>query len=747
MSIDVKCKINKEVYVNYSNEFRVLGCKPIGHCNMELDNWGGFSIAGNNLLGYKVGNIVEITIRPNQNAKRKASYVLVGLTGLDIDAGTIVVNVNKEYSILCTMMDEKQAKHVHDAYPHFVQMVLRGEEEQLDYKKIYNVGKVRIEEYINKVKANCNTILYFPTCNEIGVTNNEEIAKLMEIYQTTDLLKQSFDENPYHIYCDTLKWSFNKSDREVLKRKPELIDSYNRCMYGCIDLLEQNEEEGNTRIEAEVLEYMAEDVIPEAKEHISSVVNGCDFIYHDEKTGYSSLKSTFLAEQTIADHIKHRLEAPNLFTDKYTMSTPDFEQFREVDGFKCTDEQMQILYNVWEKNISVLMGNAGSGKSSSTKALIRMLEAVGVDYTLLAPTGIAAKVLSKATGRRTSTIHRFLACTLKENEDKEACVNYEGVVVVDESSMISVHLMSKLLKYVGRNCKLVFVCDPAQLASISCGNFITNVINSGVVPVASLTKIFRYSSSGLITVATDTRNGSVEHLEENCSDYEFIPISDNPVEQVVEEYIKLLSEYHKEDIMILSPFNKGLAGSWVINNAIQSNLNDHEFTGVGYEDAQRGGEVQFKIGDRVINTHNNYNNPAMEMTEEGFEPTTSISIMNGDIGYVREVIHTEDKGDGLIVEFDNGYGSFIGKDLRNLMLGYCISTHRAQGSGSDAVIFLADRTHSRMLSRNLCYVAITRSKKKLVVISDKDVIHDALKVEEQNERDTWLCDMLKEISE
>ncbi|HAU84037.1 MAG TPA: hypothetical protein DCW90_00450, partial [Lachnospiraceae bacterium] len=221
-TLDVKCKIRKQVFVNYLDEFRILGCKPIGHYDMELDNWGGFSISGSNLFGFKEGDEVEITIRLNQNAKRPASYILVGYPGLKMEKEEIIVDEEKEVSILSTMMEYIQAERVHEAYPHFVQMVLRGEEADIDYHNIYNVGKVRIEMYIDKIKKNLESILFFPVCAEMGITQDREVQKLSERYKSPELLQQDFEENPYRIYHDVINWSFNKSDREVLKRYPDL---------------------------------------------------------------------------------------------------------------------------------------------------------------------------------------------------------------------------------------------------------------------------------------------------------------------------------------------------------------------------------------------------------------------------------------------------------------------------------------------------------------------------------------------
>lgn len=749
MAFNVKCLIKREVYVNYVSEFRVLGCHPMGNYPELITNkYGDFTISGDNLFGLRVNEFAEITIALDPNAKYPASYKLVGFVGLGVENQEIVVDEDKEVAILTTMMKQVQAQRVHEAYPHFIQMVLNGEEGEIDHRKIYNVGEVRIKEYIEKVKNNLSNILFVPTCADFGITSDGDISMLTNRYKTPEMLQSVYNENPYHVYCDALCWSFVKADKMTKQIKPELIDSKIRCEYACVDILKQNELEGDTRIEGEVLFYMAQEVVPEASAYLDEVVNGCESVYHDEATGYSSLRTTYEAEKLIAEHIKDRLKLQdNIFLNNNIVGKPDFERFREIDGFKCTDEQMKILHDVWDYNVAILTGSGGSGKTSSTKALIRMLESIGIEYLLLTPTGISAKRLAESTGRSASTIHRFIMSggnREKECDDnQDSCINFKGVVLIDECTMCSVDVVAWLLKRIGYGCKLVFVCDPAQLASIQCGNFITDLINSNVAPISRLTKVFRYGVGGIATMATDVRNGNIQHIDETYDDFKFVQISDTPIKQVVEEYSALLDKgYTKDEIMVLSPFNKGNAGTYAINEAIQDKFNDGEFTGVEYERDHK--TIRFNMGDKVINIHNNYNMTAMQLNDDGvFEPSVPISVMNGDIGYVRDVMEC-DKGLALIVEFDSGYGVYSGSDLKNLILAYCISCHKSQGSQSKAVISLFDASHRRMLTRNIMYVAMSRAQKHLTVIGDKNVISDALAIQEETTRDTWLKDMLKE---
>lgn len=736
MSIKIKLKPIKRIFFNPSNGYKVLSCEPVGdYPNLTLNQYNNFTLAGTNLGMVDVGDEYELEIRENQRAKYPASYVLVGFADIDVSAEGIKITPEQELKILRHICDGNQPQYVHEAYPDFVQMVLDGREEEIDHKKIYNVGPVRFEEYVNKIKGYFTTIQFLPIASDWGIENDSDVSKLIDVFATPAELNQALESSPYHIFFDLLNYSFDKSDRYVLDKRPDLIDSKERCEFACLAILQENENEGDTRIYTDLLEELAEEKVPECAKYVKDAVRNSERIYYDVEQEYSSNKATYEAEVNIAENIKERLKAPNFFEDKVI---PDFEKYRSIDGFNCTDEQMQILHELWNKNVAMLTGGAGVGKTSSMKAAIKMLEDNHIDYLLLAPTGIAMKRLKEATGRPALTIHMALACGVPKN--------FEGVVVIEESSMVSVHLLSNFLTEIGNKCKILFICDPAQLASISCGNIVQNIIDSGVVPISHLTKVFRYGTSGLATIATDTRNGELGPRQNSTfSDYQFIPINDKPIKQILDSYQTLLDNYNKDDIMILSPFNKGPVGTVAINKAIQSRYNPNPDT-KAIRKSSSGEEIMFKIGDKVINTHNEYNMPCFLTDDDGslVESTDrTISVMNGDIGYVRYIKET-DRGIIMAVEFDTGMARIYGAYMNNLLLGYSISTHKSQGSESKAVIVITSSMHKRLLSSNLLYVADSRAKEQLIEIGDIETIKEGLKRHEQKERNTWLCELLKE---
>ena len=696
---------------------------------LKLNKYGNFTISGSNISSLKLNQEANLILASDTNSKYEASYIMLGYVGVNCEQGAVNIAPEFELEILSRLMDENQAINVNKAYPRFVNMVLNGQEEQISYKNIYNVGKVRLPEYIKKVKGDCENILFYPIAYENGITSSAQVRELANKYNTIDALKIDFLTIPYHVYMDILGFNFDKADKLVLAHHEDFINSKHRCEYACVEVLKQNELLGDTRLQVKFLVHEAKQLVPEAMEHIKEAVKNSQVIHYDEASKYVALQATYDAEQTIADHILKRI-----YNKHFDILTMNWTKFKEVDGVQFTEEQIKILKIVGEgARIALLTGSAGCGKSFSTKAVIRMLEENGRTYKLLAPTGIASRRLRESTGRKASTIHMFLAGGL-DNETYD-------YIIIDEFSMVSVHLLATLLKRISYEPILIFVCDEAQLASISCGNVLQDIINSNIVPRANLTKPFRYGTSGLITIATDTRNGQADNLLTKFDDFEFVEIENDAVSQVVEQYESMLQQgFKKDEILILSPYNRGNKGTYVINKKIQAEYNPHEYSNIKYKHPL--GEIQFKVGDRVLNTKNDYHMPRIEFDEDGYESYGVMFCANGDIGTVRECRKNFEGQDELVIEFDNKIAAVSGSAIQNLILGYAVSVHKIQGAQSRGIIALVAPEHSRMISRNLLYVEFSRSQEKMVVIGDIETIKEGLEVQENMERETWLGDML-----
>ena len=515
--------------------------------------------------------------------------------------------------------------------------------------------------------------------------------------------RDDLQANPYHVLVDVCGMSFIYADNIIMRYHHAKPDAYCRCQYAVYAVLQKNELDGNTRMTDAELAREVNEIAHQAMPHIVYIVKNEPLIHYEPSRHLVSFEQTYKDELLIADHLRARLA-------RHEPVEHDTEQYRHDGDMELTDEQMSALRMVLDNGVCMLNGQAGSGKSQTTKAILDMLDDLGKSYVCLTPTGISSKVMRGYTGRPASTIHMFLMNVWKPD-----------YVLIDESSMVSVHLLAILLSQIGYEPKLVFIADNAQLASIQCGSLVQNIIDSGLIPRVELTKIFRYNSSGIVTIATDIRHGICDHLTADFLDYLFVPEDENdPIGQVVEQYDQLIADgYSIDDIVVLCPFNRRV-GADAINAAISAKYNPNE--------PVRKNSV-IKLGDKVLNCKNNYHGGKNDM------------IANGDVGYLRSIEYDyTTKTNTVMVEFADGIKN-VGS-LSVLKQAYAMSTHKSQGSSAKAVIVLIDPMHGFMLSRNLLYTAVTRARERLVVIGDADTIRRGIKVEENTQRNTWLKEML-----
>ena len=711
----VKLTPMRMIFNNPESNFSIISCSTKDESIEAHPQYGTISLKGTGIADLKMGQSIDCIIEPCVDDKYKYSYKFIGFAGFVAKDGKFNLTEKAELQTLRSLMTNGQAESCHAAYPHFVSMVLNGEADKLDYKKIRGVGKVLLPRYIDKIKTINKRVEFMGETYAWGIEHDEDINKIAATYKNVYGFSKDINTNPYAVMINLLEWSFDRADRAITKKTAKWMDSYERCEAATIYALKHNELDGNTRMQAKMLFDIVKRKAPQCVHHLLDVVTKATQVHYDAPSQNTALQATYSAEQHIADVIKKKIANPHY----YPM---DWQKFTSVDGLELTDEQAQILEMACKQDVMMLTGSAGTGKSQTTKAIIEMLEANNYTYTLLSPTGIAAKRLREATGREASTIHMFLACD----------GNLGDYVLIDEMGMVSVHLLSMLFDKVTDYTKIIFIADPSQLASIACGNIVEDMLDSGIVSVCNLTKVFRYNTSGIITIATDVRNGVNDHLTDTFTDYKFIETDTLVIKQIEQEYARLLADgYSKDDVLILSPFNKGDVGSLAINAAIQAKFNPNELSKVGH--TVNDTPIYFKVGDKVINKKNEY---AMPLVDDD-----TAFVANGDIGTVMEIVPDE-KEPYMIVRYDSRDCIVDKAHIKNTLLAYAISIHSCQGSQAKAVIVVIDRSHVRMLSRNLCYTAVSRAQERLILIGDEAAIQEGLKVQEEKERDTELKEML-----
>ena len=711
----VKLTPMRMIFNNPETNFSIISCSTKDESIEAHPQYGTISLKGTGIADLKMGQSIDCIVEPCVDDKYKYSYKFIGFAGFVAKNGKFNLTEKAELQTLRSLMTNGQAESCHTAYPHFVSMVLNGEADKLDYKKIRGVGKVLLPRYIDKIKTINKRVEFMGETYAWGIEHDEDINKIAATYKNVYGFSKDINTNPYAVMINLLEWSFDRADRAITKKTRKWLDSYERCEAATIYALKHNELDGNTRMQAKMLFDIVKRKAPQCVHHLLNVVTKAEQVHYDAPSQNIALQATYNAEQHIADVIKKKIANPHY----YPM---DWQKFTSVDGLELTDEQAQILEMACKQDVMMLTGSAGTGKSQTTKAIIEMLEANNYTYTLLSPTGIAAKRLREATGREASTIHMFLTCD----------GNLGDYVLIDEMGMVSVHLLSMLFDKVTDRTKIIFIADPSQLASIACGNIVEDMLDSGIVPVCNLTKVFRYNTSGIITIATDVRNGVNDHLTDTFTDYKFIETDTLVIKQIEQEYARLLADgYSKDDVLILSPFNKGDVGSLAINAAIQAKFNPNELSKVGH--IVNDTPIYFKVGDKVINKKNEY---AMPLVDDD-----TAFVANGDIGTVMEIVPDE-KEPYMIVRYDRRDCIVDKAHIKNTLLAYAISIHSCQGSQAKAVIVVIDRSHVRMLSRNLCYTAVSRAQERLILIGDEAAIQEGLKVQEEKIRETELKEML-----
>lgn len=404
---------------------------------------------------------------------------------------------------------------------------------------------------------------------------------------------------------------------------------------------------------------------------------------------------------------------------KWIAETPVFQVLdANQSNTTLSDEQAEAVRGCLAHNLSVLTGGPGTGKTTTLKAVIDIVIRGDMAVMLCAPTGQAAKRMGIATGYEATTIHRMLGYnpeskTFIHNHDNPLQADF---IVIDESSMLDLWLLHNLLKALKEGTRLLFVGDIHQLPSVGAGNVLNDIIASDIAYVAHLTKVFRQDDGSCISAnAQAIKNGITPVLDnKNHEFFMFTAEEDNVGEMVADIVANRIPKafgLSKEDIQVLSPTYKGEAGVDAINSRLQEQFNCSRWY------VQHQG-LLFKVGDRVIQIRNNY--------EDG--------VMNGEVG---QIMFIDKKNKTITIQFDSKV-TYPYKQLWQVKLAYAITIHRSQGSEYVAVVMPVIKGMS-MMQRNLLYTAITRAKKLVVLVGSEVAIQEAIQNVSATQRWTALA--------
>ncbi|AMV64077.1 RecD-like DNA helicase YrrC [Pediococcus damnosus] len=444
-------------------------------------------------------------------------------------------------------------------------------------------------------------------------------------------------------------------------------------------------------------------------------------IVGDENRIY--LRTLYEAEWQIAEHLKRLQDAK----ENHHFETSEIDGVIDLaqKQFKITydDSQRQALREAMQAKMFLLTGGPGTGKTTIINGIVKTyatLNEVSLDVNeyhdtpfpvlLAAPTGRAAKRMSEVTGLPASTIHRLLGLTGREDDpDKETKDLEGGLLIVDEMSMVDTSLFRTLVRAIPNSMKVILVGDKDQLPSVEAGQIFNDLLQSQEIPKIELSKIYRQDDqSSIIPLAHAIKEGHLPaDFSQNQKDRSFIPCPTNQVDSVITQVVKKAEQkgFTAQDIQVLAPMYRGIAGIDRLNSSLQQILNPKK--------NERTKEVEFRgqlfrIGDKVLQLVNVPEN----------------NVFNGDMGIIKGIILAKDKGntdkqDKLVIDFDETEVTYGRKDWIQITLAYCTSIHKSQGSEFKMVILPMVQQYSRMLQRNLLYTAVSRAESLLILLGDE----------------------------
>ena len=734
----IKCTYNTPDYKIYA-----VDVNRTNYPEIKQNKYGNVSILGE-LTDLTLGVEYEITAEEQVN-KYGTSYKVINLRR-DMPKTT-----EDTYLFLSEILTDNQAKVLVEHYPNIIQKVKDDDLKDVDLSKLKGIGEKTFERIKDKIITNfalMDLVIEFKNVLSMSI-----IKKIYDEYSSIDKLKEKLRAHPYTTLTRISRIGFKTADSIILQlQKENIIDfdfdvktSPDRCLSCMLYLLEENENDGHTLMNLADLRQQCLKMVPACAEHFVDVIKH-DSIYYNKENMEVALRTTYETEKFIAETILSNLNNRNNVWDF------DVKKYGNVGEFELSDEQMQILDVVCKNNISILNGFAGAGKTASTQGIINMLKENDKSFKLMSPTGRAAKVLHENTNEPASTIHRGLGYIPPNqwtyNEwQKLHC----DIVIVDEFSMVDIWLFKKLLEAIDfKHTKLLLIGDNAQLPSVSCGNLLHDFMEANIIPTVTLNKIFRYSSGGLMRVATDTRCCK-EYLTKdmkskattfgNNQDYMFIDLASELIpKNVVSLYKKLLDNGNGiEDIQVLTAKNVGECGSVELNNMIQRIANRN----YGSEVNMKVGDTTYYEGDLILQCVNNYNaelvkdkkNTVWSLDDD--EPETAF-VANGETAIIEEIYNTY-----IIANFNGIRVKYYRNDMNMVKLGYAISIHKSQGGGFKTVILCTPQSHIFMLNSNLLYVGLTRMKEKLYHLGSLQSVNQAVKKKANHTRHTFMQNLLK----
>ncbi len=595
---------------------------------------------------------------------------------------------------------------------------------------IKGISKKNREDIYNTLLEYADNLEIIVKLNEYGF-NSKDSTTLYHKYKNKVI--ELIDEDIYNLVNEDTNFGFKKIDNLALKLDYS-NDDIRRIKAGIIYVInEVVNTVGDTYLfKSEIYNYLKRALLVILEEdYFDQAIN--DLIKEDKLVLIDNkyyLKKVYDAECNIAKRISY---LTNLDDNKFKKLNELLLNNEKKYNIDYNSEQEEAIKNSFIKNVLVITGGPGTGKTTIIKSIVSIYQELYKlsrdelyeKITLLAPTGRASKRIMETVNMPASTIHRFLKWNKETNKFgvNEHNKVHTDMVIVDEASMVDTYLLDNLLKGLRFDTKLILVGDVNQLPSVGSGQILKDIIDTEKVPVVKLEKLYRQeANSNIITFAYDVNNGIYDNsLFNNYDDLTYIKTDSYNLMDKFSELCYTYKDYDYNDLIMMAPMYKTINGIDNLNSIAREIFNPKE-----------NNKHEIVIGDTLYRE----NDKVIELVN-----MPDYNVFNGDIGIITEI--DKDKNE-VTVDYDGNIVKYTKSNYTNFKLGYVISIHKSQGSEFKVVIMVLLNEFNRMLYRKLLYTGITRAKQNLFILGEEEAIKKAINNNELLKRKTSLYEMIND---
>lgn len=645
-------------------------------------------------------------------------------------------SVDQQRSFLMSILTENQVDTLTSAYPNIVEDIMNGKDD-IDLSQLKGIGEYTFNIIKKKIIDNYVISDILAMLQPLGVTIRT--IKSLEKWESNPvLLKKQLVQNPY-ILTRIKGFGFKKVDVLALKINPESKCSNERLeAYIVYYLQEVGETYGHTWVTIDTLKSNVRDNVIECIDLFDSYIDNDQTkekplleIGEGDKIG---LKRYYNVEEYIFNKVMDMKDIEPITVTEDNIND-GFKEAEDKQGFELTEEQRDVVINALKNNVTIISGKAGSGKTSSIRSILTIYAKAGYQIGCCALSAKAAMVIRESTGFPATTIHRMLGCQgankFKYNKDNPLPFD---VLFIDEGSMVSADIFYLIFQAIKPQTKLIICGDNGQLPPIGYGNIFNDLLGmKEYLNCYELTKVMRQAAdSGITSDANVIRSGGnpiekpeLKIITGNLKDMTYMFRDDREVLNniAIKAYMGAIKTYGVDDVLIGVPRKKDCVNSTGrINETIQDLLLPDETCMITY------GTRRYKLGAKVIQKVNNYEK----------------NVFNGDVGYITNISTVMRDGQKLnvfTVEYRSGEDTktieYEQGEIDQIDLAYAMTIHSLQGSGYKAVIIVIDNTHFALLDNCLLYTAITRAKKKCLLLAEPYAFKKCISENKTAKRQTW----------